>query len=124
MISIIGGGLSGLSLAYFLHQNKQPYQLFEATDLGGKIETLNTPFGDFESGANTLFADHFIENLIDELNLGSEVLIPQAAINRRYILKDRKFHALSAHPLSLFKSDLLPLKSKFRILHTFQHTTK
>lgn len=117
MISIIGGGLSGLSLAYFLHQNKQPYQLFEATDLGGKIETLDTPFGDFESGANTLFADHFIEKLIDELNLRSEVLIPQAAINRRYILKDRKFYALSAHPLSLFKSNLLPLKSKFRILN-------
>ena len=117
MISIIGGGLSGLSLAYFLQRNKQPYQLFEAEKLGGKIETLATPFGHFESGANTLFADQFVEDLIDELNLRPEVLVPQATINRRYILKNGKFCRLSAHPLALFKSDLLPLRSKFRILN-------
>ena len=117
MISIIGGGLSGLTLAYFLHNQKRSYQLFEAeSTLGGKIETLNSPFGQFESGANTLFADDFIDHLIGKLGLHDEVFLPSTAAKKRYILKHKKFCALAPHPLSLFKTALLPWVSKLKII--------
>ncbi|MFM1763807.1 MAG: NAD(P)-binding Rossmann-like domain, partial [Bacteroidota bacterium] len=39
-IQILGGGMAGLTAAYLLEQQKQPYQLHEAsTHWGGKLET-------------------------------------------------------------------------------------
>ncbi|MCS6837809.1 MAG: FAD-dependent oxidoreductase [Bdellovibrionaceae bacterium] len=45
-VLIIGGGLSGLLCAYYLHREKIPFLLFEAEErLGGQILTVAQPFG-------------------------------------------------------------------------------
>lgn len=72
-ILIIGGGLSGLTLAYQLQKDGIPYKILESQDrLGGRIMTIrganNTPM---ELGA-TWFATyhHHLVGLLDELNIG------------------------------------------------------
>ncbi len=72
-VMIIGGGLSGLSLAYFLSKKKISYQILEASSrFGGRIQTisgkLETPM---ELGA-TWFSDlhQALMGLLDELEIG------------------------------------------------------
>lgn len=71
-VLIIGGGLSGLTLAYLLSKEKINYQILEASDrLGGRIQTvkgkLKTPL---ELGA-TWFSDVHAQfmSLLQELGL-------------------------------------------------------
>lgn len=71
-IIIIGGGLSGLTLAYLLHQKQIPVLVFEASDrIGGRIQTiqgsLHTPL---ELGATWLSDQHpHLLSLVGELGL-------------------------------------------------------
>ena len=72
-VIIIGGGLSGLSTAYYLKKESISFKILEAQNrLGGRIETVfgnqNTPM---EMGATWFGKDH--KNLIyilSELNIG------------------------------------------------------
>ncbi len=54
-IAIIGGGISGISAAFYLHKHAPDvdFVLFEAADrLGGVIQTLNIDNGIIEMGAD------------------------------------------------------------------------
>jgi monoamine oxidase len=71
-VIIVGGGLSGLTLAYLLQKKNISTTLLEASNrLGGRIETVQAPLGTpLEMGA-TWFADqHFyLMTLVRELGL-------------------------------------------------------
>ncbi|MDR0677016.1 MAG: NAD(P)-binding protein, partial [Elusimicrobiota bacterium] len=66
-IIILGGGIAGLSAAYFLEQNNIDYKLFEKEKvLGGLCRTIKTKKGflyDF-TGHLLHFSDKNIENLV------------------------------------------------------------
>lgn len=71
-ISIIGGGLSGLTLAYLLSKHHIKTTILEASPrLGGRIQTEIGPLGTpLELGATWLTADHHhLQRLISELGL-------------------------------------------------------
>ncbi|KAB7727385.1 FAD-dependent oxidoreductase [Rudanella paleaurantiibacter] len=71
-VIIVGGGLSGLCLAYLLKKQNVPVTIFEASDrLGGRIHTVEGPQSTpLELGA-TWFSDRHptLLKLIDELGL-------------------------------------------------------
>jgi monoamine oxidase len=78
-IAIVGGGLTGLALAYGLHQAGMDFQLFEARAmLGGRIAALTTPVGAVDLGPSWFWPGQpRIARLVEELGLRA---FPQHAI--------------------------------------------
>lgn len=77
-VLIIGGGLSGLTAAYFLKKNGFDIQVLEANNyLGGRIKTVNTDSNmALEMGATWVFNDPHLKALMSEINTS---LYPQYA---------------------------------------------
>jgi protoporphyrinogen/coproporphyrinogen III oxidase len=114
MIAIIGGGISGLSLGYYLHQYKIPFILLEReSELGGKIKSTQWESNIFEHGPNTLFTDDLVEALITSLNLRHNVKHPnKLASKNRFIVKNQKVNLLPSNPLKFLFSNVISLKAK------------
>lgn len=72
---IIGGGLSGLSLAYFLKQKSKSFEIIEARSrLGGRIFTSYDTDFPHEMGATWFANKHkFLNQLIEELSLNYKI---------------------------------------------------
>lgn len=71
-VLIIGGGLSGLHLAYLLKKNKTEFRLFEGSGrFGGRVRS----FQNFDLGASLYSVDHqWMQALTKEFMLTSESL--------------------------------------------------
>jgi oxygen-dependent protoporphyrinogen oxidase len=115
---IVGGGISGLSLAYFLLEKKPSSDIiiFESEKKpGGKIWTDKADGFLCEGGVNG-----FLDNRPRTLELVSKLaLTPLRSSDKarkRYILSDGKLHLLPESPVSFFTSDLLSVYGRLRIL--------
>jgi len=118
-IAIIGGGISGLSTAFFLLQ-KHPdaaITLYEkAPALGGKMHTHEAEGFLFEEGSNG-----FLSNKPDTLDLvkasGAEDLLMRSSDNARvrFIYKD-SLELLPESPKAFLKTPLLSWRGKLRVL--------
>jgi len=89
-ITIIGGGIAGLSAAYFLSQRVAPERitLHEAGDrLGGLLNTVCTPWGLAEEAARAVINHPDWEALCD--GVGAALLPADRASRRRYIYRGK-----------------------------------
>lgn len=89
-IAILGGGITGLSAAFYLEKaGVKNITLVEAGQLGGKIKTLKEDGFLIEAGPDSFVTlkPHAI-NLIEELGLSDELIQPKTS--DFYILKDGK----------------------------------
>lgn len=69
-VSIIGAGVSGLLMAYYLKKQGFNITVFEKdSDIGGKINTKSTPYGPAETAANAIFTNDDVLELMNELDL-------------------------------------------------------
>ncbi|KAA3648559.1 MAG: protoporphyrinogen oxidase [Bacteroidetes bacterium] len=119
MIAILGGGISGLSIAYTLKKAGKKFILLEAdNEVGGKIKSRKQKGYTFELGPNTVLINNpEIKSLLDELNLNQEIIQPdELAVKKRFILCNGKMEALPSSPGSLFSSKLIGLRSIFKVL--------
>ncbi len=118
-IVIVGGGISGLSLAYFLLK-KEPtleVEVYESLNrAGGKIWTDKTDGFLCEWGVNG-----FLDNKPGTLELASELNLTPLRSNdnarKRFIFSDNKLNLIPESPPAFFKSDLLSLKGRLRIIY-------
>jgi oxygen-dependent protoporphyrinogen oxidase len=117
-VAIIGGGISGLSLGYYLSKYQIDFELFEKESFcGGKI--LSTPYQDFflEKGPNTLLTTPLTEELISELTIENETLKPNLENSKnRFIIKNGNITKIPNHPLKLIFSNIISWRSKLSIL--------
>lgn len=96
-IAIIGAGISGLSLAWYLqkfHQNGS-ITLFEKENrYGGMIETSCDPFF-FEKGPRTFSATRCKEllDLIHAIGLEEEILFSDRSAHKRWIYENGAFRS-------------------------------
>ncbi|CCB88300.1 protoporphyrinogen oxidase [Simkania negevensis] len=110
-VIILGGGISGLSLRYFLSQ-KYPdlnITLIEKENrLGGVIESRQSGGFFFEKGPRTFKASksHSLLQLICDLGMEKELLVSEKNAARRFLWKDDRLHAIPTHPLPLLASPL------------------
>lgn len=118
-IVIVGGGISGLSLAYLLHTQKPSLDIIvlEAEErLGGKIWTDKTEGFLCEAGVNG-----FLNNKPKTLELAAALslspLRSNDAARKRFIFSEGRLHPLPESPPAFFKSDLLSLWGRLRILY-------
>ncbi|MBC5772446.1 protoporphyrinogen oxidase [Pontibacter sp. KCTC 32443] len=116
-VAIIGAGISGLALAYYLQKLGIPYDLFEAGErVGGNIQTIQESGYLLELGPNSLQSTPELQALIRELKLEQEVVPTAQAGNHRYILRDGSYEKLPTNPFSLLSNNFFSWKTKLRIL--------
>jgi len=114
--AIVGGGISGLALAYALKQQGEEVALFEASSrVGGTIGTHERDGFWTETGPNTfLDREPAMGKLLSSLGLLSKVRGASPAAKKRFLFLGEKLHPLS--PAALFDSELLSAAGKLRIL--------
>ena len=102
-IAIIGGGISGLTLAWYLQQAGVAYDLYEADARpGGNLHSLHTPEGYLlETGPNSLQLSAEMEILLAELGLTNQIQDSAAVSKHRYVLRGGRYRQL---PTSIQRS--------------------
>ena len=86
-VEIIGGGFSGLSLAYFLTNLGVPVIVREKSHrLGGLISTEKLPWGLSEAAANGFLNSPLVEDVMADLGVEMAKVQPEA--RKRYIFRE------------------------------------
>lgn len=117
-IVIVGGGISGLTVAYLLVEKKKDLDitvLESDSRAGGKIWTDKADGFLCEKGANG-FLDNKPRTLELCKSLGIEPVRSNENSKKRFIYLNGKLNALPESPLSFIRSDLLSWGGKLRIL--------
>lgn len=118
-IVIVGGGISGLSLAYFLLERRPSLDIIileSEKRPGGKIWTDKVDGFLCEGGVNG-FLDNRPRTLELVAKLALTPLRSNDAARKRYIFSEGKLHLLPESPVAFFSSNLLSLYGRFRILY-------
>ncbi|MGI4865272.1 MAG: protoporphyrinogen oxidase [Janthinobacterium lividum] len=117
-IAIIGGGLTGLTLAYYLQKAGVAYDLFEASErAGGNLLSPHEAAGyQLEAGPNSLLLSPELEELLTELGLQEAIQEAAPVSEHRYVLRHGTYRALPASPPKLLASSFFSLKTKLHLL--------
>lgn len=114
-VAVVGAGISGLSVALHLKKKGFEVQVFEKEDLpGGNIKTLKKDNYVLELGPQTVLADQKVEEFLRLAGINPQYASEESKI--RYIYKKGRLIALPLNPLEFFKSPLLSLQGKLRVL--------
>ncbi|QIX60589.1 protoporphyrinogen oxidase [Hymenobacter sp. BT18] len=117
-IAILGGGITGLTAAYYLNQAGVDVDLFEAADEpGGNMRSRREGSYTTELGPNSLLLSPELEELIGELDLTGQIQDPPPGVGaNRYILRGGQYRKLPASPPGLLASGFFSWKTKLSIL--------
>jgi oxygen-dependent protoporphyrinogen oxidase len=117
-IAIIGGGLTGLTLAYYLQKAGVAYDLFEASERpGGNLLSPQETIGyQLEAGPNSLLLSPELEELLTELGLQTAIQEAAPVSQHRYVLRHGAYQALPGSPPKLLASSFFSLRTKLRLL--------
>jgi oxygen-dependent protoporphyrinogen oxidase len=88
-VAIVGGGISGLSAAYYLARKGIPCRLFEQRSrLGGTIRTKSLRGCLVEAGPDSWLADKaWMLDFVKELGIGSQVIGSNDSRRRTYVVR-------------------------------------
>lgn len=117
-ITIIGAGLTGLTLAFHLKKAGINVLIIEKNDfVGGVIQTHEQDGFIFETGPNTgVLSNPELVQLFDDLKNDCELETANKDSKQRWILKNGEWNALPSGIMSAIKTPLFPFKDKLRIL--------
>ena len=109
---ILGGGISGLSLRYFLRKNHPDMEitLLEKNHVvGGLLQTTTDAPYFFERGARTFKASRSkpLLTLLEDLGMLDQIVLSDPISSSRFIWKNNTLHKLPNHPLALITSKLI-----------------
>ncbi|HMK55553.1 MAG TPA: protoporphyrinogen oxidase [Dissulfurispiraceae bacterium] len=117
-IAIVGGGISGLSLAYALFEKKHDadIKVFEAENRpGGKIYTEKVDGYVCEAGVNG-----FLDNKPSTLELAGRINLPPVKSNdnarKRFIYSDGMLRQIPDSAMKFFMSNFLSLSGRARMI--------
>lgn len=113
-IAVLGGGISGLSTAWYLKKKGFEVTLFEAEkETGGVIISEQNEHSMFDFGPNTIRdKTGSVSGMISDLGLNKEVLTISEASKVRYIVRDGELKSITQNPLSFLFSDVLSWEGK------------
>lgn len=117
-IIIVGAGLTGLTLGYYLKKaGKDIIMLEKEIKTGGVINTCSENGFIYETGPNTgVLSTPEIVMLFEDLKDHCKLEVADRNSKKRYILKSGKWQALPIGPVSAIRTPLFTFKDKLRIL--------
>ncbi len=112
---IIGGGLTGLTAAFFIQKKGLNVLVLEKSNrIGGAICTHTEKGFVYEEGPNTgVVGNAEVAELFEHLGIQPE--IANADAEKRLILKNNRWHPLPDGALSFLKTPLFTLSDKLKI---------
>lgn len=117
-IVIIGAGLTGLTLAFYLKKAGKSVMLVEQNDrTGGVINSVTENGFTYETGPSTgVISSIEMAELFEDLQGKCTLETANTQAKKRYIWKNKKWEALPSGLISAVKTPLFTLSDKFRIL--------
>ena len=117
-ILIIGGGISGLTVAYWLHKSGLDVTLLEKERrAGGSIHTEKERGYLIECGPNsTLDIYNEVDELCEGLSIMDEKIFADRDATNRYVLRDGGLRPLPTGPLQFLTTDLWSIRGKLRLM--------
>ncbi|MBF0195755.1 MAG: protoporphyrinogen oxidase [Magnetococcales bacterium] len=119
-IVIIGGGISGLSTALFLHKGGATVKVLESRkEPGGNLLTTNPSGYQIEHGPNSTMQkpgreEDALGRIMDAV--GIRPVVANAQANKRFIVRDQQLAALPSSPLSFLTTKAFSTSAKLRLL--------
>ncbi len=116
-VAIVGGGITGLTAAFRLAQQKIPVTLYESgARVGGVIQSLARDGYLAEYGPNTILATSpKIGSLIEDLGLASRRMYSDPAAEKRYLVRGRRLVELPGSAAAFLRTPLFSWKAKLRL---------
>jgi protoporphyrinogen/coproporphyrinogen III oxidase len=117
-IAVLGAGISGLAIAWYLRKKGHEVTIFEQSAVaGGCIESRHAHFCIVEDGPNTVLeTSDVLKDLIKEVGLEKRKLYASDAAKTRYIAKDKALHALPTSFWGFVRTPLFSFGAKLRLL--------
>ena len=116
-IGIIGGGISGLTVAFLLKNKGFEVALLEKSERsGGNVQTIEVDGFKIEYAPNSLLKSPRLIDLIRELKLENKVLAANATNKKRYVLQNGKLKSLPMTIAKMATDDFFSLKARLRLL--------
>ena len=115
---ILGGGLTGLTIAYYLKKSGYKIKLLEKNDrVGGVIQTITEDGFVYETGPNSgVVGSIEAAELFDELKEKCKLEIANDESKDRWIWKNGRWQSLPAGIMPGIKTELFDLKDKLKLL--------
>ena len=116
-IAVIGGGISGLSAAYWLRKEGFSVSVFEkAGQVGGSIVTQKQDGYLIDLGPNSaLETSEVLRELILEIGLEQQKVYGNQASNNRYVVRNSQLHPIPTSPGKFLRTRLFSTKAKLRL---------
>lgn len=117
-VVIVGGGISGLSVAWWLHRAGCDVTVLEGeAKPGGTMLTVREDGWLIEKGpTSALETTPLFNQMFEELGILGQRVYANEASNKRYILRAGHLHALPMSPGAFLKSALWSFSGKMRLL--------
>ena len=117
-VAILGAGISGLTVAFWLKKQGESVVCLEASDRpGGSITTWAGQGFRFELGPNTVLNNALeIDRLCEAAGILSERIKAAPASKKRFIVKDGALLALPGGPLGFLSTPLFSMGAKLRLM--------
>src|SRR5882672_43870 len=117
-VAVIGGGITGLTAAFYLKRNCIPVTVYEAGPRAGGVIQSRRQHGYLaEFGPNTILeTSSKITQLISNAGLESRRLYSDPRAEARYVVGHGKPIAMPRSPLGFFTTKLFSAKAKVALL--------
>ena len=117
-VVVIGGGISGLTTAFWLSRSGADVTVLEAAPfVGGTMRTEETDGWLVENGPNSaLETTPLFGQMFDALGIASERVYADASSNKRYVLRGGALHPIPMSPQAFLSTKLWTPGAKLRLL--------
>ncbi|MDP6883920.1 MAG: FAD-dependent oxidoreductase, partial [Rhodospirillales bacterium] len=121
-VLVIGGGISGLSAAWFLRRRGRAVRVLESQDrVGGVISSERRNGRLIELGPNSTLqkpgdGEDALGRLVAETGLSGQLVTAAPAADNRFVMRGGRLHALPGSPPTLVRSNLFSWRAKLRLV--------
>ncbi len=121
-VLILGGGISGLATAWFLHRQGVTVEILEAgLRPGGSIQTVCNQDYLIEQGPNSTLqkpgeVDDALGRLVADLQLSDRLIEASPKAGKRYVMREGRMLALPNSPQSFLTTSVFSIQAKLRLL--------
>lgn len=116
-VTVIGGGISGLSTAYALMcRGLRVIVLERQTRVGGKAQSERIGGFLMEHGPSSVTEEGPVSSLTRDFDLEHTRITLGPEVRRRYIVADGRLHGIAVHPAAFVTSAFMSLTGRLRLL--------